>query len=78
MQGCKVTRGKGNDCVPCVYYGTEYLSSKQATKPVALLYSRGNNYDLLVKWWRRSCDREEVMYDHSGEHESARAERGTM
>ena len=51
LQGCKVTRGKGNDCVPCVYYGTEYLAqTKQpAKKPVCLLYSRGNHYDLLVK-----------------------------
>ena len=52
MQGCKVTRGKGNDYVPYVYYGTEYLAqTKQqpAKKPVCLLYSRGNHYDLLVK-----------------------------
>ena len=44
-------RGKGSNYVPYVYYGTEYLAQtkQQAKKPVCLLYSRGNHYDLLVK-----------------------------
>ncbi|QDZ19378.1 OTU-like cysteine protease [Chloropicon primus] len=45
-------RGKGKGFVPYVYYGTEYLretAKGKVKKPVNLLYSKGNHYDLLVK-----------------------------
>ena len=49
----KEARGKGNGFVPIVYYGTEFLKPKKEgvklKKPVHLLYSKGNHYDLLVK-----------------------------
>ncbi len=50
-------RGKGKGFVPIVYYGSDYGKAtaggegkaKKAKKPVHLLYSKGNHYDLLVK-----------------------------
>lgn len=46
-------RGKGKGFVPYVYYGAEHArasgGAKKPKKPVCLLYSRGNHYDLLVK-----------------------------
>ena len=52
----KEARGKGRGFVPFVYYGTEFYGAQaaakqkggKAKKPVNLLYSRGNHYDLLV------------------------------
>jgi hypothetical protein len=50
----KEARGKGKGFVPLVYYGTEFLLRKpkegeKTKKPLALLYSKGNHYDLLVR-----------------------------
>ena len=46
-------RGKGKGFVPYVYYGAEHArasgGAKKPKKPVCLLYSRGNHYDLLVR-----------------------------
>ena len=46
----KEARGKGKGFVPIVYYGMKPRGDQaKAKKPVNLLYSKGNHYDLLVK-----------------------------